>query len=201
MAKRKKTPDILAEQKPQAPDLTRSEEHEQQPSVDPLVHPETQAAKESSSDLYDALFSPPLEEPLSRAARVKLTVTAEANLAREVQHCIAQALNRLPYAQFVQEEEDWTLIVLGAPIQPPGGKTYGVALSAVAAKTLRRREKNQASQPHRRAASVLPTSSAQSSVFKGSWLRIGALSQTQRLCEQLVNDFSRRYLTSQSAAR
>ena len=201
MARRKKTPDVLAEQTPQSPNLTRSEERKQQPSVDQPDYLETPAKEESSSDLYATLFSPPLGEPSSRLTRIKLAVTGEENLAREVQHCVSQALGRLPHAQFVQEGEDWTLIVLGAPIQPPGGKTYGVALSAVATRTVSRRQKSQPPQPNLQDDSVSSTPAVQSSVFKGSWLRIGALTQIQRLCEQLVSDFSSRYLTGQSATR
>jgi hypothetical protein len=129
---------------------------------------------------------------------VKLEVTAFDDLAPKVQHCMSQALGALPNTQLVQEEADWTLIILGVPVQPPGGKIYGIALSAVATKTF---DHLQASESRARQESRTDSTSAAPAippgVFRGTWLRIGALAHLQRLCEQLVSDFSRRYLDPQ----
>lgn len=197
MAKRKKTPDVLAEHKAKAQKSTLSGEHERQPSLDQPVGAPTQEEGQSSSNPYAALFPPQtVSNPPSPSARVKLEVTASQDIAQKVQHGVSQALRTLPDMQLVQEKADWTLIILGVPIQPPGGRIHGIALSAVATTTFDRlpADESRTRQGSRKNSISEAPAIPPGVLFRGTWLRIGALAHIQKLCEQLVNDFSRRYL-------
>lgn len=198
MAKRKKTPDVLAEHKSKAQKSTLSDEHERQPSLDQPVRAPMQEEEQSSSNPYAALFPPqPASNPPSPSARVKLEVTASQDIAQKVRHCMSQALRTLPDMQLVQEKADWTLIILGVPIQPPGGKIHGIALSAVATTTFDhlQADESRTRQGNRKDSTSEAPAIPPGVLFRGTWLRIGALAHVQKLCEQLVGDFSRRYLS------
>lgn len=196
MAKRKKTPDVLAGQNPRADEPTPPGARKRQASTDQSSPDASRQVKEESSNPFAVLFPlQPVEKLPTVSTRVKLEVTAFDDLTAKVQHCMSQALSALPYMQLVQDGADWTLIILGVPIQPPGGKIYGIALSAVATKAFDRVQVTESHTDQESRTDFTPVGSTiPARVFRGTWLRIGALVHLQRLCEQLVNDFNRRYL-------
>ena len=104
--------------------------------------------------------------------------------------------------RLVQEEAEWTLIVLGVPIQSPNGKTYGIALSVVVTNSV----DQQIQESVQRGPLLIPTSASATvpapvEAFRGMWLRIGARRHLPHLCEQLVMDFNSRYLEARHTAR
>ncbi len=188
MAKRKKTPDLLADR--ESHERSPTPARAKNPSADPTLPATDQAGVASTADPFTALFPPPaVGEPAPSSVRIKLTVTAGEDMAHEVEEHVAQALSAFPYVHLVQAEADWTLIVLGVPIQSPNGKTSGIALSAVVTKTVTQQVRDSV-----RSASLLAPASAPVEAFRGTWLRIGSRHRIQHLCEQLVADFNDRYL-------
>lgn len=179
MAKRKKTPDLLADR----------EAHERYPTPAREKNPSA-APPLPATDPFTALFPlPTAGEPVPFSTRIKLIVTAGEDMAREVEQQVAQALSAFPDVHLVQAEADWMLIVLGVPVQSPNGKTSGIALSAVVTKTVTQQVRDSV-----RSASLLAPASAPVEAFRGTWLRIGSRHRIQHLCEQLVADFNDRYL-------
>ena len=200
MAKRKKTPDVLAHR--QSKERHTTPLQEKSPPADQPLHATDQVVVEPTTDPFTALFpSQPAAAPAPFSARIKLTVTAGENIAHEMGQYVSDALSSLPDVYLVQEEAEWTLIVLGVAIQSPNGKTYGIALSAVVTKTVDQQfEDSLRSDPLLDPASASAPSPTQVEVFRGTWLRIGAHQRMQHLCEQIVADFNSRYLDGQRAS-
>lgn len=201
MAKRKTTPDVLANR--QSKERHTTPLRENSPTAGQPLHATDQVVVEPTSDPFTALFpSPPAVGPVPFSARIKLTVTAGEDIAHEMGQYVSHALSSFPDVRLVQEEAEWTLIVLGVPIQSPNGKTYGIALSTVVTKTVDQQlQESLRSGPLLDPTSASVTSPAQVEAFRGTWLRIGARRRMQQLCEQIVAEFNSRYLDAQRSTR
>ena len=199
MAKRKHTPDLLAgqphRQRPTS-EAAKSKEHHHSSdsSKSPLA---------SSSDPLTMLFPDSARTPQPFFARVKLSVTAGEDLSKEIERAVSQAFRSFPDVQLVSEEADWTLVILGVPLQAPTRTAYGVGLSVVVVESftrqlqewpLARKHPQPDAQFISHSAPLAPLGS-----FKGAWLRVTAPSQLSRLCRQVVSDFNSRYLEKQRA--
>ena len=72
MAKRKKTPDVLATQKPQAREPKRQDARKQRPSTDQSAPDAPKQVEEESANPYAVLFPPqPVEKSPAVSAKVK----------------------------------------------------------------------------------------------------------------------------------
>jgi hypothetical protein len=200
MAKRKHTPDMLARQPYRQPSTIEAPEiaapHSSEPSRSALAPP---------SDPLTMLFPDSARTPQPFFARVKLSVTAGEELTKEIVSAVSQALESLPDVQLVSEDADWTLMILGVPLQTPARGATGVGLSVIVVEEFDRQLQEwlrirRNSQPDAESISHFAQSAPLGS-FKGAWLRVTAPSQLSRLCQQVVVDFNSRYLEKRRRGR
>jgi hypothetical protein len=198
MARRKKTPDVLANQQRDAQQISTPSAATSDLSGSQSSNEAEARSKSSTPGPLETLFPSAASTAASSIIKVKLTVTSATDIARKIEDAITQALGALPEVQLVAKEEDWTLIVLGTALQAPARQPYGVALSVVAVETEPHRlRKRQRLQPD--SSSAPP--SERPGIFRGAWLRVTTCSQLERLCQQLVADFESRYLANQRIVR
>lgn len=198
MARRKKTPDVLADQQHAASQTVEGGAKKAETPVAPLLPNAAPLFEESASDPLAMLFPHPVSVPISVTTTIKLTVTATEDLVREIESSVSQALGALPQVQVEAEEADWTLVILSVVVQSPSRRLGGVALSVIVVET----PKDQLQEQRRSQAGVNSAiSSERLRIFHGAWLRVAARSQLQRLCQQIVTDFAERYLARDSRFR
>ena len=191
MARRKKTPDVLSDQQLLA-NLTIKERSKRADTLATEPLPNTELlSQESAPDPLAMLFPRLANAPTPFTTTIKLTVTATEDLAKEVENAVSQALGALPHVRVVTKEADWRLVILSVVVQSQSRTPEGVALSVVVVET----PKEQLQEQQHAQTNLLPTiSSEQLRIFHGSWLRVAARSQLPRLCQQIVTDFTERYL-------
>jgi hypothetical protein len=199
MAKRKKTPDILAElleDERVAPEL-------QEPETDrPADRQAGEPAKQhdvQQTDPLATLFPQKGTPTLQFSSRVTLTITAPKSIKGEVESSMTQELRSLGGVVMVDEEADWVFVILGAELQTKRGDTYGVALSAVVLQAIDSRLLKEWFPAQRSPShpSVVDVTSSHLYDFRGVWLRVGAKVHLQSLCRGVVADFNSKYLEEQ----
>lgn len=198
MARRKKTPDVLADpHAPTSPIVKEKAKSENTLAADPFSNVGSPVEK-SFSDPLAMLFPPLADAPRSSTSTIKLTVTATEDLAQEVESAVSQAFSTLSNVQVVTGEADWTLVILSVAIQSPSRTPDGVALSIVVVES----PQNQFQERRHPQANLSATASLERlRIFHGAWLRVAVRSQLPRLCRQIVTDFAERYLALDSRVR
>jgi hypothetical protein len=191
MARRKKTPDVLANQQHATNRTAKGGAKKAETPVAPPLPNAEPSLEESASDPLAMLFPHPVDTPISVTTRIKLTVTATEDLTREIASSVSQALGTLPNVQVVTEEADWTLVILSVVVQSPSRMPGGVALSVVIVETPQGQLQERR---HSQAGRVPAVSAERLGIFHGAWLRVAARTQLSRLCQQIVADFDSRYL-------
>lgn len=188
MAKRKKTPDILADQTE-----GRAVQGHAEPQALTADGGQTEIAQPPAptpADPFAAMFLHDSDPPLPFSTTVKLTVTGPERLRRATAECLIHELQALGDTAVVDEDAEWELAVLGTEIQTARGGTYGVALSIVVLCNAHLTKEKSGS---RGGPSNSPPPSPFSE-FRGVWLRVAAKAGLWRQCQEIIADFDATHL-------
>ena len=184
MAKRKKTPDILAERPPEEIDerldIPKTQESAPSVSVGSQVTTQVLPPTREMNDPVAAIF-PQERARRSLSTRVKLTLPAVEGVMSAVKAYLTLALRALPDVVLVDEQADWELVIVGVPLHTPWGEADSIALSVVVLQP-----------PAQRTEAARPRESD----FCGVWLRIGAPGQVRHVCREIVARFSSKHLAA-----
>lgn len=174
MAKRKQTPDILAEGR----ETTSTQESQPPALVHTQVVTPTTPPLQKADDPVAAIF--PQDQPRrSRSIRVKLTLPTVEGVMRAVRAYLTLELRALPDVMLVDEQADWELVIVGVPLPMRRDETGGIVVSVVVLHP----------QGQRKQAAYRGGSD-----FCGVWLRLCSPGQVRPVCQEIVARFNLKHL-------